>query len=65
MERDISRYLNLMFLFGVDFDVDPAHPWVADIINNETRYGGAAQRMAALYEEAAKHLPRREREPSQ
>lgn len=26
-QRDICRYINLMLVFGRDFDRDPRHPW--------------------------------------
>ena len=32
-ERDVCKYLNLMFTFGRDFDVDPRLPWAAAILN--------------------------------
>ena len=28
-EFDFFRYLNLMFVFGFEFDVDPRYPWAA------------------------------------
>src|SRR3954447_10748607 len=28
-EVDFFRYLNLMFMFGFEFDMDPAYPWAA------------------------------------
>ena len=55
-EYDVSRYLNLMVVFGDDFDTDPAHPWASDILTLEGGCGGTV-RMDALYEEAAHHWP--------
>lgn len=28
-ELDFFRYLNLMFMFGYEFDLDPRYPWAA------------------------------------
>ena len=33
-ERDILRYLTLMFTFGKDFDRDPEIPWARAILTN-------------------------------
>lgn len=30
-QRDVSKYLNIMFIFGLDFDKDPRYPWAAKI----------------------------------
>lgn len=35
-ERDICKYLNLMFVYGFQFDVDPELPWAAAILNDAT-----------------------------
>jgi len=34
VERDVCKYLDLMFAFGPDFDQDPRHPWAAEILND-------------------------------
>lgn len=34
IERDVLRYIDLMCMFGVDFDRDPAHPWAARVLND-------------------------------
>lgn len=39
VENHVSRYINLMFRLGKDFDVDPALPWVAPILT-EPSYEG-------------------------
>lgn len=36
--RDVFRYLCLMMRFGDDFDVDPAHPWAAEILSKRRRH---------------------------
>src|SRR3712207_149661 len=33
-ERDVCKFLNFMFAFGFDFDVDPGLPWAAQILND-------------------------------
>lgn len=37
-ERDVAKYLNLMFVFGRDFDTDPRFPWAASMLRS-TDYG--------------------------
>jgi hypothetical protein len=37
-ERDVVKYLNLMFVFGRDFDTDPRFPWAASMLHS-TDYG--------------------------
>lgn len=37
-ERDVAKYLNLMFVFGRDFDTDPCFPWAASMLRS-TDYG--------------------------
>jgi hypothetical protein len=31
-ERDVCKYINLMFVFGRDFDRDPRLPWAHEIL---------------------------------
>jgi hypothetical protein len=31
-ELDFFRYLNLMFMFGFEFDTDPRYPWAEDTL---------------------------------
>jgi hypothetical protein len=33
-ERDVCKFLNFMFVYGFDFDVDPSLPWAAEILND-------------------------------
>jgi len=56
VEHDVSRYINLMFTYGKDFDLNPALSWAAAILN-DTKLSGPS-RMDRLYEEAEKHLSR-------
>lgn len=48
-EREVCKYLNLMFTFGRDFDTDPALPWAAW---NLGLGSPPSQRMARLYQAA-------------
>lgn len=34
-DYDILRFLNLMMLFGADFDDDDAYPWAREILRDE------------------------------
>ena len=31
-ERDVARFVLLLYELGPDFDVDPRHPWAADVL---------------------------------
>lgn len=31
-ERDACKYIDVMFVFGRDFDIDPLNPWAAPIL---------------------------------
>jgi hypothetical protein len=55
VEYDVSRYINLMFTFGRDFDKDPTLSWAASILNDQNLLG-RRQKMDALYAEAGRHL---------
>ncbi len=34
-ERDVCKYIDLMILFGRDFDKDPNLPWAQSILQNQ------------------------------
>src|SRR5689334_20361906 len=36
LERDVCKYIDLMFSFGRDFDSSPDHPWASRILQDET-----------------------------
>jgi hypothetical protein len=36
LERDVCKYIDLMFTFGRDFDSDLNYSWAADILHDET-----------------------------
>ena len=46
-QRDVTKYLNLMFEFGRDFDVDPNCAWSQEILADS-----APGKMERLYEAA-------------
>lgn len=50
-ERDVCKYINLMFAFGRDFDIDPKLPWASNILRTRV-YKSPSDRMQALYETA-------------
>ncbi len=56
IENDVSRYINLMFSFGRNFDTDLDSGWAAEILNDESSLSGSVK-MDRLYDEAEKHLP--------
>ncbi len=33
-ERDVCKFLNFMFAYGFDFDMDPELPWAKEILTN-------------------------------
>ena len=57
-EYDFFRYLNLMFMFGVDFDISPQYPWAARTLTSK---GRAAARMDLLMDHAMLACSRMER----
>ena len=52
LEYDVSRYINLMFTFGRDYDINL--PWAAVILGDKRLSGPA--KMDQLYEEAERHI---------
>lgn len=61
LERDVHRYLTVMFVFGRDFDRDPAHPWAAEALSSPAELRGA--RLMSLAREYAAHTRRAARDP--
>jgi len=47
-EREIVKYIDLMFAFGRDFDRDPALSWASAVLNG--RWKDAAVKLARLFE---------------
>lgn len=52
-------YLDLMFLFGEDFDQDPQHPWAADVLSDPS-FAAQEQLVEALWDEATLALSEEE-----
>ena len=57
-EYDFFRYLNLMFMFGLDFDTSPQCPWAARTLTGK---GRASARMDLLMDHAMLACSRMER----
>lgn len=55
IEADISRYIDMMFRFGKDFDTDPDLPWAAAILGDENLVAGFEK--LDLLEAAAQEYP--------
>jgi hypothetical protein len=53
-EQDISRFINLIFIFGKDFDKNADSAWVDKVLSDESLSVGA--KMDALYLEAETQL---------
>ena len=53
-ERDLSKYITLVFAFGEDFDTDPKFPWAQAVLNDPTLDG--TKRTARLYAAAKASL---------
>ena len=56
--REVCTYIDLMIVFGHDFDHDPKLPWAASILNG-TGKKDAAGRVDRLYEAAQRHYKQR------
>ena len=57
-EYDFFRYLNLMFMFGMEFDTSSEHPWARKVLNGR---GSASARMDLLMDHAMLACSRMER----
>ncbi|QDE86274.1 hypothetical protein BHS07_34695 [Myxococcus xanthus] len=55
LESNIRRYVDLMFAFGHDFDMDPTMPWANTILEQPSQMSETA-RMDWLYETALAQL---------
>ncbi len=51
-EREVARYIELMFYLGRDFDTSPKTPWAAPILKDP--FSSAANRLRRLSREAGK-----------
>lgn len=54
-ELDVCRYIDVMFVFGREFDVDPRYPWATRILN--ARASTARARVNHLVKSAKKRVP--------
>ena len=53
-QRDVCKFVNLMFTFGRNFDADPSWPWASQILTDGT-VSGPSLRINRLYLEALKY----------
>ncbi len=52
LEPDVCNYIDLMIVFGRDFDNDPAFPWASSILNDPALPGPSAK-VTELHKAAA------------
>jgi len=50
-ERDVCLYIDLMFIFGEDYDTSPKYPWASEILNDPAR-SDPRRKMDHLYDVA-------------
>jgi hypothetical protein len=51
LERDVCKYIDVMFTFGRDFDRHPDLPWAAQILEDDS-FKNPTARMERLFSEA-------------
>ena len=54
-ERDVCKYVDLLFTFGRDFDKDPQLPWAKRILNAKCQKG-SPPKIARLFVAAKKNI---------
>jgi hypothetical protein len=52
-ERDVCKYIDVMIVFGKDFDQDPRLPWAAKIL--KVQHTKPTERTRLLFETAKQH----------
>ncbi|HEY6345529.1 MAG TPA: hypothetical protein VIY49_28865 [Bryobacteraceae bacterium] len=52
-KRDVCKYIDLMIVFGKNFDTDPRYPWAAQILGKP---GDPAAKMRSALEAGQLHL---------
>jgi hypothetical protein len=52
-ECDVCKYIDLMILYGRDFDKDPNHPWAQSVLQNQA-IRNPSSKIARLYKAAKK-----------
>jgi len=63
-ERDVCKYIDLMILYGRDFDKDPNLPWAQSVLQNQA-LRNPTSKIERLYKAAKKQENRRQpRKPS-
>jgi hypothetical protein len=55
-ERDVCKFIDLMFVYGRDFDRDPNLAWASAILNNRAMRD-PTMKAEALYEAGMQHQP--------
>jgi hypothetical protein len=55
-EPHICHYIDLMMVFGQDFDSNPQLPWVGNILHNPSSITAPDQRVEMLHEAACEYL---------
>lgn len=64
LERDVCKYIDLMFAFGHDFDRDPGLPWAYRILEDET-FTNATAKIERLFDAAKRQMTPHARSPLQ
>jgi len=54
-ERDVCKYIDLMFALGRDFDHNPDLTWASSLLRDETM-GDPSQRINLAFDQAMKYL---------
>jgi hypothetical protein len=62
LEQDVCNYINVMFVYGRDFDTDAELPWAGQILNDPSRED-PTDKTDALYDEAIVRLEQEEGPP--
>jgi hypothetical protein len=58
-ERDVCKYIDLMILYGRDFDKDPNQPWAQSILQNQA-IRNPTSKIERLYRAAKKQENQRQ-----
>ena len=53
-ERDVCKYIDLMLIYGCDFDKDPNLPWAQTVLQNQN-IRNPSSKIDRLYKAAKKH----------
>jgi hypothetical protein len=58
-ERDVCKYIDLMILYGRDFDKDPNNPWAQSVLQNQA-IRNPSSKIERLYKAAKKQENQRQ-----